>query len=516
MSRFMSSKGIRWLVISILLTLGLIVSHFLPALGITALLHTRAGFRTSQATTSPRTVYTHLFEWKWQDIANECENFLGPQGYAAVQVSPPQEHRLVQSFPWYQRYQPVSYKLESRSGSRADFVDMVKRCKNAGVDIYVDAVINHMTGVLEPGQTEIGSAGSPFSRYNYLDYNSKDFHDCGRNGNNDIQNWQDRYEVQNCELLNLSDLDTGSAKVRSRIAGYLNDLTSLGVAGFRIDAAKHIPTTDLAAILRKVQGKPYIYQEVIATAGEPLQPPEYFPNGDITEFRYSLGIAPIFRNGKLADLRDFVTESTMIPTDKAVVFIDNHDNQRGHGTGNALNYKEGQLYILANVFMLALPYGYPQVMSSYKFEDSSQGPPSDAKGNTKNIYNARGKNVGCFKEWVCEHRHKAIANMVSFHNYTNGSPVSNWWSNGHNQIAFARGSQGFIVINRENSSLSRQFQTNLPAGTYCNVVTAELTSDGKSCSGDTVTVDTRGFASIQVAPQNAVAIYGGKKVRFKP
>jgi len=28
----------------------------------------------------------HLFEWKWDDIAKECENFLGPKGYAGVQV----------------------------------------------------------------------------------------------------------------------------------------------------------------------------------------------------------------------------------------------------------------------------------------------------------------------------------------------------------------------------------------------------------------------------------------------
>lgn len=28
----------------------------------------------------------HLFEWKWHDIANECERFLGPMGFGGVQV----------------------------------------------------------------------------------------------------------------------------------------------------------------------------------------------------------------------------------------------------------------------------------------------------------------------------------------------------------------------------------------------------------------------------------------------
>ena len=28
----------------------------------------------------------HLFEWKWNDIAKECEQFLGPVGFGGVQV----------------------------------------------------------------------------------------------------------------------------------------------------------------------------------------------------------------------------------------------------------------------------------------------------------------------------------------------------------------------------------------------------------------------------------------------
>ena len=31
-------------------------------------------------------VFVHLFEWKWSDIANECEQILAPAGYCGVQV----------------------------------------------------------------------------------------------------------------------------------------------------------------------------------------------------------------------------------------------------------------------------------------------------------------------------------------------------------------------------------------------------------------------------------------------
>lgn len=33
-----------------------------------------------------RTSIVHLFEWRWQDIAAECERYLAPNGYGGVQV----------------------------------------------------------------------------------------------------------------------------------------------------------------------------------------------------------------------------------------------------------------------------------------------------------------------------------------------------------------------------------------------------------------------------------------------
>ena len=57
----------------------------------------------------------------------------------------------------------------------------------------------------------------------------------------------------------------------------------------------------------------------------------------------------------------------------ALVFVDNHDNQRG---GGVLTYKEDYNYKLASGFLLAHPYGFKRVMSSYDFTDFDQGPPS--------------------------------------------------------------------------------------------------------------------------------------------
>merc|ERR1719199_1588147 len=87
-------------------------------------------------------VAVHLLEWRWTEVAKECEEYLGPAGFSMVQVTPPQEHILGDS--WVIRYRPTSFKLDSRSGTSGEFKDMVKRCKAVGVNIMVDLIINHM------------------------------------------------------------------------------------------------------------------------------------------------------------------------------------------------------------------------------------------------------------------------------------------------------------------------------------------------------------------------------------
>ena len=42
-------------------------------------------------------------------------------------------------------YQPVSYSLNGRLGSRNDLRQMITTCRKYGVRVYADAVINHMT-----------------------------------------------------------------------------------------------------------------------------------------------------------------------------------------------------------------------------------------------------------------------------------------------------------------------------------------------------------------------------------
>ena len=336
-----------------------------------------------QQTSGPRSVIVQLFEWRWSDIAQECEAWLGPRGYGAVQISPPQEgwgsEQTATNFS-EQHYQPVSYNHLSRSGSRTELADMVVRCQQAGVRVYADMVINPMVATcdLEP---------------------------CG-------------YDAS--ETTGHLALGTGRDEVQAEITAAMNELLALGVAGFRIDSASQIPPQHLAKILSRLHplapqfypngGHPFIYQEVNNTAAG-SEADDYFGNGSVTEFRYGRNLGEQVRYGQLKNLMLFGDAWGLIPSHKAVVFTDNPDTQRSRDRNIVSFYApmdEGASYRLANVFMLAWPYGIPKVMSSYDWSRTpGAGPPVDDQGQTLP--------VTCGEAWVCEHRWPDIANMVEFH-----------------------------------------------------------------------------------------------------
>ncbi|MZD05571.1 glycosidase [Streptomyces sp. SID5785] len=418
-----------------------------------------------------------LFEWNFASVAKECTGSLGPAGYGYVQVSPPQEH--IQGSQWWTSYQPVSYKIAGRLGDRAAFKSMVDTCHAAGVKVVADTVINHMSA-----GSGTGTGGSSYTKYDYPGvYSAADMDNCTAT----ISNYQDRTNVQECELVGLADLDTGEEYVRGRIAGYMNDLLSLGVDGFRIDGAKHMAAADLANIKsRLTQPDAYWKQEAIYGAGEAVSPSEYLGNGDVQEFRYARDLKRVFNDENLASLKNFGEGWGYMASDGSAVFVDNHDTERG---GDTLTYKDGASYTLAHVFMLAWPYGSPDVHSGYEWTDKDAGPPDG------------GAVSSCYTDgWKCQHAWPEISSMVGFRNAARGESVTDWWDNGGDQIAFGRGAKAYVALNHESGELTRTFQTSLPAGDYCDVQ-----------SGRNVTVDGSGRFTATLGANTALALHVGAR-----
>jgi alpha-amylase len=180
-----------------------------------------------------------------------------------------------------------------------------------------------------------------------------------------------------------------------------------------------------------------------------------------------------------------------------------------------LNYKQKNLYTKAVAFMLAHPHGgnHPRVMSSFYFDDPSQGPPQDSDGNI--ISRGVDENGQCTNGWVCEHRWSPIANMIKFRAATDGAELRLFTNFAENQIAFCRGKKGFVAINNSDRLFNETVSACVPDGVYCDVISGDIVQG--QCSGKTIKVEN-GRARIEIPSDSdgVVAIHVGANISMAP
>lgn len=498
-------------------------------------------------------VIVQLYQWTFKDIARECED-LGRKGFGGVQVSHVQENAIIHGHPWWERHQPVSYKIISRSGDEDSFREMVKTCNESGVRIYVDVVLNHMAAPSSDNTSYViegtgGSFANPtFKQYPAVPFTSDDFHrDC------DIEEGYyktDAHGIRNCKLLGLPDLDHSKSNVKKQQVALLNKLVDFGVAGFRIEKAKHMWPIDCRDIYAQVKSlntdfdfpknaRPFFYQEVVDMGGEAISKIEYSGYGVVTEFMASFVLGNVFRGGQpLTYLKNWGDKMGLLKSKDALVFVDNHDTQRGNAAGGhtILNYKNRKLYTMANAFLLSHPYGHKRIMSSFAFTNTDQGPPTNKDDTIRSPFcedecedgtddNRKDENNVDYKQerqcrnesgWVCEHRWPSIVNMVEMVNIVKDEPITKVGSFGPNHIYFCRGDKAFIALNNDPvEEFNKTIITCLDEGVYCDVISGGL-GGGSKCTGLEIVV-AKDKSALVIIPQDdangVVLIHKGAKLK---
>ena len=457
---------------------------------------------SSNVTLKGKGVIVTAFQQNWNSIAKECEQTYGPEGVKYVQISPSQDH--IKGKAWWTSYQPVSYKLDSKLGTEAEFKDMIKTCKAAKVGIIADAVINHMAGADNRDKVGVGGSKYDVSTQTFEDagYTKDDFH---KNTEN-IKDYTNAEEVWTHRLVGLLDLDTSKPHVQQVLGKYFADLLKLGVAGFRVDAVKHISPEDMRGIKasaikqynESVEDSKKIndiwwMQETIGNPSEAakIQPAAHLNEGEVNEFGYSYQLMQSFKGSLMKASKPLnKIQDGMVKSDKAAIFVTNWDTERGN---SVLTYKDGRRYTLANAFMLAWPYGTPNVYSGYKFDKNDDGAPGATVTSVPEV------TCGANSKWQCTQRWTSIRGMIGFYNAVQGAKVTNWQDDGDNNIAFSREKKGFLAINNSLDEKEVSYKTDLPDGEYCNVYAAG------DCS-KTVKVE-KGEVKTKIGAREAVALH---------
>lgn len=452
-----------------------------------------AGAKSSQKTIQKGVIVT-AFQQNWKSIAKECKKTYGPEGVKYVQVSPPQDH--IKGDQWWTSYQPVSYKLNSKLGTEDEFKKMITTCKVSGIGIIADAVINHTTGFANKNTVGVGGSKYDAANQSFPDagYTKDDFHKSTEN----INTYRKAEIVWTHRLVGLLDLDTSNPHVQKTLGEYFAHMLKLGVAGFRVDAAKHMSPQDVKGIkdaaaeaAGTTPDKIWWMQETIGFSEQDprIQPDQYLQTGEVNEFEYSYRLRNYFY-GSIENLKHITDK--LIPSKKAAIFVTNWDTERDNAS-RVLTYKDGKKYELANAFMLAYPYGTPNVFSGYEFTKRDEGAPGATQTSIPD--------VSCAKDskWQCTQRITSIRGMIGFYNAVRGTKVTNWQDDDDNNVAFSRGNKGFLAINNTENPQKVSYKTDLPDGEYCNVY------ESKDCT-KTVSV-SGGKVETTIAAESAVALH---------
>lgn len=89
-----------------------------------------------------------MFGWPHEDVAQECQ-FLAQHGYLGAKLFPVHEQVMSDEpfvnvmNPWYFMYQPVSYRLQGRMGTRDQLRAAIYTCRQVRVDAFSPAPGGH-------------------------------------------------------------------------------------------------------------------------------------------------------------------------------------------------------------------------------------------------------------------------------------------------------------------------------------------------------------------------------------
>ena len=398
-------------------------------------------------------VILHAFNWPYATVEARAAQ-IQSAGYRAVLVAPAYRSEGSQ---WWARYQPQDYRLiDNPLGDTDDFASMVSALQARGIRVYADVILNHMANesaqrsdLNYPGSRVLGIYASNPTRYgeirlfgnlsnNFLSASDFGPATC-------IGNYNDVWQVQNWRLCGgsgdagLPDLVANSWVIGQQRA-YLSALKALGVKGFRIDAAKHMPVSHLNAVLTSdIKSGMHVFGEIITGGGAGngeydgfLAP--YLANTDHGAYDF-----PLFNQvrtafgygGSLSQLVDPGAYGQALPGARAVTFTVTHD----------IPNNGGFRYLILDPTDEKLAYAYV----------------IGRNGGTPLLYSDN--NESGDNRWVNAWQRTDLARMVGFHNAVQGDDMQ-VLSHGSCHLIFRRGSRGIVGINKCGSTVSASVNMN--------------------------------------------------------
>lgn len=396
-------------------------------------------------------VILHAFDWKYPEITAAADR-IAAAGYKAVLVAPPLKTPRGGDCAWYQRYQPQDFRvIDGCTGNKEELAAAIRALGAKGVRVYADIVTNHMANERNnatefPGGAALAdyAARSAYWQKQRLFgdltkglFSPQDFHParCITDYNNVGQVLHDRICGPSPDpgLPDLKDTVPNQNWVLDQRREYIRALFALGVRGFRIDAAKHMPTGAIQYFVEQnIADQSHVFSEIITWGGSEdneyklyLQPylaqlPKSFGAYD---FPLLIALKRAFEPGRSLGgyLARPYESGNALESARAVTVAVTHDIPLNGAFQSLVMDPTDEL--LANAYLLARDGGTPLL-----FDDGSK--PAAHGGR-----------------WANTLEDPVLARMIGFHNRMQGKPMELLYADGCS-VLWRRAEDGIVAINK--------------------------------------------------------------------
>jgi len=298
-------------------------------------------------------------------------SYIKDLGVTAIWISPPSENELLSrdgtESGYHGYFTKDYYNADPHYGTKQDLIDLVDEAHNLGLKVILDVVPNHTADYLTAGASSYTSSTyQPDAPFN----NPAWFHQ-----NGDITDWTNEWQVQNCDLGGLDDINHSNADARAAIKDvYKMWVDDTGVDAVRVDAARSIDKNFLAEF-QNYLGVPSFGEIFVGDV-------DYV--SDYQDYEWGVLDFPLFFQARdvFANDASFYNVKSILDQDykysnanHLVTFIDNHDRDRFLCLAND-NYQKLRL---ALTFLFTVR-GIPDVYYGTEQECYGGGVPTEWAG----------------------------------------------------------------------------------------------------------------------------------------
>ncbi|MCK7592603.1 alpha-amylase family protein [Pseudomarimonas salicorniae] len=398
-------------------------------------------------------VILHAFNWRYADVTARADQ-IRDAGYRVVLVAPAYKS---QGSAWWARYQPQDYRvIEHPLGNSESFKAMVSALAQRGIRTYADVIFNHMANEAAqrsdlnyPGSAvlaDYAARSSYFSRQRLFGNLSNGlFSQWDFGPAQCITDYSNVFQVTTYRLCGgggdpgLPDLVANDWVVGQQQA-YLQALKTIGVKGYRVDAAKHMPVSHINRVFTStIKSGMHVFGEVITGGGAGESEYENFLRPYLTNTDHGAYDFPLFNTlrgafgfgGSLSSLVDPLATGQALQPSRAVTFTVTHDIPNNAGFRYLIMDPTDET--LAYAYVMGRDGGVPMVYSD-----------NNESGDNR---------------WRNAWSRSDIKGMVRFHNAAQGSDMQ-VLSHGSCHLVFRRGSLGIVGINKCGSTVNASVNMN--------------------------------------------------------